>query len=112
MNNSELIFGIMSAYGHDDYSFYQLKHLTSPFGVTETSLRTSLSRMVKKQTILSRKEGKSAFYSLSKKGQRISSNVTFSFKELDWSSWDRKWWGVLFTVPEIKISTQSFKIID
>ncbi len=102
MNDSELIFGIMSAYGRHAYSFYELEHLTAPFGVTETSLRTSLSRMIQKNMIQSEKEGKAAFYSLSQRGSRISSNIAFSFRGLDWSSWDKRWWGILFTVPDMK----------
>lgn len=102
MKDNELIFGLMSAYGRYEYSFEELKKLTAPFDVSESSLRTNLSRMIQKNTVQSRKHGKTAYYGLSKKGSRISSNIAFSFKGLDWSGWDRKWWGVLFTVPDEK----------
>lgn len=102
VNDSELIFGLMAAFGCQEYSFEELKGLIEPFNVTETSLRTNLSRMIKNNVLSSRKEGKSAFYSLGKKGGNISSNVSFSFKKLDWSQWDGSWWGILFTVPNME----------
>lgn len=102
MNDSELIFGLMAAFGCQEYSFEELKSLLTPFDVTETSLRTNLSRMKKNNVLSSRKEGKSAFYSLGKKGGHISSNIAFSFKKLDWSQWDGSWWGILFTVPNME----------
>ena len=67
MNDNELIFGLMSEFGRHDYSFEELKKLTTPFDVSETSLRTNLSRMIHKDTIQSRKHGKAAYYGLSKK---------------------------------------------
>lgn len=89
----------MSSLGRSQYSFDDLKHLTSPFKVTETSMRTCLSRMIREGTIQSTKDGKTAFYGLSHKGKTISSNISLCFKELDWSQWDREWWGLLFSVP-------------
>ncbi|MEN6411301.1 MAG: PaaX family transcriptional regulator C-terminal domain-containing protein [Veillonellales bacterium] len=92
----------MSSFGYSQYSFDDLKYLTSPFEVTETSLRTSLSRMIRESIVQSMKEGKTAFYCLSQKGKTISSNVSLSFKELDWDQWDREWWGFLFSVPDLQ----------
>lgn len=102
MNDSEMIFGLMASFEYTEYSFEQLKYLAAPFDATETSLRTNLARMTKNNILVSRKEGKTALYRLNKKGGRISSNVAFSFRKLDWSQWDGRWWGVLFSVPNIE----------
>lgn len=102
MNDNELIFGIISAFGCQQYSFDDLKYLTAPFEITGTSLRTSLSRMIRENTIQSTKNGKTAFYSFSQKGKLINNNVALSFKGLDWSQWDNEWWGLLFSVPDLQ----------
>ncbi len=104
IKESELIFGLMASLGNPEYSVSQLKELLALFNVTENTLRTTLSRLTKKGLLISRKEGKSAFYRFSPKGTIIRSNVGRSFFELDWSNWDEWWWGVLFSVPERKRS--------
>lgn len=102
LTDIQLIFGIMSALNNKQYSFDDLLYLTDPFEVTETSLRTSLSRMIRENTIQSTKHGKTAFYSLSQKGSRIRSNVALSLKGLNWSQWNMQWWGLLFSVPDMQ----------
>jgi len=101
MNDSDLIFGLMASFNKESYAIADLIHLTSPFGLTKTSLRTNLSRMKKKQILDSNKIGKKVFYRMSVKGNAISSNVAQSFKQLNWDNWDGKWWGIIFSVPEI-----------
>ncbi len=104
MKNSDLIFGFIASMSKPEYSFPDLEWLARPFNVSENCLRTSLSRMVSKDILDSRKAGRNAFYKLSKRGQKIGGNVSFSFREPDWSGWDRSWTGVLFSVPNIENS--------
>ncbi len=101
MKDSDLIFGLMASINKSEYSVSDLKWLTKPFNISESSLRTTLSRITSKGTVESHKKGRNAFYKFSSKGKRISSNVSFSFKEPDWNNWDRSWMGVLFSVPVI-----------
>ena len=100
MNDSEVIDGLILSLGKKEYSFGDLKYLTEPFGISETSLRTHMSRMIRKGFYAGRKEGKSAFYSLSEKGNKISGNISNSFNTPDWIGWDGSWLGVVFSVPE------------
>ena len=51
MKDSDLIYGIMASLGEDEYSVNYLKYLLSPFNVTDSSLRTVLSRMQKSGVI-------------------------------------------------------------
>ncbi len=106
MKNSDLVFGLMVSLGKAEYSIDDLKWLTGPFKVAENCIRTTLSRMVSKNVLESRKQGRNAYYRLNRKGQRIGSNVSFSFREPDWSGWDGSWTGVLFSVPGIKNSAR------
>ena len=102
MKESDLIFGLMASLGRKEYSIPDLKHLTAPFSISDSSLRTCLSRMSTKEIIKTRKEGKTAFYSFSRKGGNISSNVSFGFKTSDWSKWNNRWLGIIFSVPAIQ----------
>jgi DNA-binding transcriptional regulator PaaX len=65
--------------------------------------------MIKNGLIESRREGKTSYYHFSSKGARIISNVALNFKSLDWSNWDDKWWGIIFSVPE-ENSIERYKI--
>jgi len=100
MKQSELIFGIMANFNKNEYSISELNYLVSPFGITESCLRTNLSRMIKKGLFQSRHKGKKALYSFSTKGAAIRSNMAAGFRSLDWSDWDQSWWGVLFSIPD------------
>lgn len=101
MKESELIFGIMSTFNKTEFSTSDFKQLINPFGVTESCLRTNLSRMCQKELLKIRHEGKKAFYSFNNKGKSIKSNVALSFKSPDWNEWDKSWWGVLFSLPNV-----------
>ncbi len=91
--------------------------LTTPFKISEPSLRTNLSRMVSKGVLQVRKEKRKAFYRFTTLSGKIGSNVSLSFKTPDWSGWNNKWWGISFSLPEIekseryKIRTRNFKCI-
>lgn len=102
MKDSELIFGLMASLGREKYSISQLRHFIGPFGTTETSLRTNLSRMVRKGDLESFRDGKTVAYGFSSKAREISANVALGFRSVDWSGWDESWWGVLFSVPELE----------
>lgn len=99
MKDSDLIYGIMASLGKEEYSASYLKYLLKPFHVTDSSLRTTLSRMINKGVLQSAKKGKSAYYCFAEKGKKIGRNVSFSFKKNDWSNWDHTWWSFLFSIP-------------
>jgi phenylacetic acid degradation operon negative regulatory protein len=102
MKNTDLIFGLMASLGKDEYTVADLLYLIQPFQVSETSLRTNLSRMSQRKWVQSRRQGKTVFYRFSPKGRSISVNVAKSFHTLDWTGWNDTWWGVLFSVPELQ----------
>lgn len=78
----------------------QLLYLCRPFSISETNIRTYLSRGISNRYFSVRKEGRSAYYSLGEKMTSIASNVAWSFKLPDWSNWDKSWWGITFSIPE------------
>jgi len=96
MKDSDLIYGIMASLGKDEYSVAYLNYLLGPFNVTDSSLRTVLSRMQKNKIIESKKNG---IYSFDKKGKKISQNVALSFKSSNWDNWDNTWWGYIYSLP-------------
>jgi phenylacetic acid degradation operon negative regulatory protein len=102
MKDNELIFGLMASLGRENYSISQLRNFIRPFGTTETSLRTNLSRMVRRGDLESFRDGNKVFYGFSSKAREISANVALGFRSVDWSGWDESWWGVLFSVPELE----------
>ena len=102
MKDTDLIFGLMASFGKKEYSIYQLNHLLKPFNVTEISLRTTLSRMSKNEIITSRKEGKTVYYRFYKKGERIKKIGAMGFSTHNWNDWDNSWWGIAFSIPEMK----------
>ncbi len=99
MKDSDLIFGVMAATGRKSYSIDFLKYLIEPFDISDTSLRTTLSRMKEKKVLFSKKGKNSVYYSFADKGGRIGNNVSFSFKNPNWEDWDQSWWGFLYSLP-------------
>ncbi|MEW5817154.1 MAG: hypothetical protein AB1798_17385 [Spirochaetota bacterium] len=67
MKEGDLVIGLMAAFGKDEYSVEQLLCLTAPFGVSALSVRTNLSRLLKREVLVSRREGRAAFYSFGNK---------------------------------------------
>ena len=102
MKNVDLIYGLMAAFKKIEYSFNDLLYLSAPLGISETSLRTILSRMHKKKLLIIRKQGKSGYYSFSQKGKKIRDNVAKGFSDMDWQDWNKMFWGIFFTFPENK----------
>lgn len=97
---SDLVFGIMSSIGRESFSYPQMVYLTEPFDVSPDTLRPTLMRMRRDKLIDVEKEGKKAYYSISRKGHGIKRNVASRFSPLDWSGWGNTWRGVLFNVQE------------
>lgn len=100
MQHSDLIFGLMAAIGKKEYSIHDFKYLLDPFATTESCLRTTLFRMKANKLLSSRREGKNVFYFFSQKAKSISDNLIHGFKMLDWSNWNKTFWGVHFSIPE------------
>lgn len=100
MKESDLIIGLMNAFGRKGYPVQSLIRLTAPFGTKESSVRTNLHRMSKKGLIFSEKEGRTACYYLGEKWLRITENIGRSFKTVNWDTWDKSWWGLVFSVPD------------
>ena len=78
------------------------RKLIEPFDTTETSLRTNLSRLVRRGTLESIRGDYWVSYGFTPKAREISANVALGFRSMDWSDWDETWWGVLFSVPELE----------
>ncbi len=98
MNDGELLIGIMASLGRREYTIGKLLALARPFGVTSASLRTNVSRLKKKGVLISRRRDGNASYLFSAKGGAITANVALSFKEPDWSGWDKSFWGALWSL--------------
>lgn len=99
MKESDLLYGLLFSFTKNEYSFADIIWLTAPFKMSESSVRTILSRMVGNEMLCVRKSGKKAYYSLTKKSEKISSNVALGFKKPDWSGWDNDWWGIFISLP-------------
>ncbi|MFW5737966.1 MAG: PaaX family transcriptional regulator C-terminal domain-containing protein [Spirochaetota bacterium] len=96
----DIMHGLILSLGRSEYAVAELKQLTAAFGISESSLRTWLSRQLKRGFLTVRREGRASFYALADKARRISANVSQSFGANDWSDWDGTWWGFVFSVPE------------
>ena len=90
----------MASFGKEEYSIVDLLHLLQPFNVSETSLRTNLSRMKINGTLESRKEGKTVFYRFYIRGQKMSRIAELGFSPPSWEGWNNKWFGVIFSINE------------
>jgi phenylacetic acid degradation operon negative regulatory protein len=100
MKESDIINGLILSLGREEYTVGELKALCAPFGITDSSIRTWLSRRVQQGFLSVRREGRTTFYGLSGKGHRISANISLSFQTPDWTGWDGSWRGFLFGIPE------------
>lgn len=100
IKESDIINGLILSLGRKEYTVGELKALCEPFSITDSSIRTWLSRRVQQGFLSVRKENRTSLYGLSGKGHRISSNIALSFRTPDWSGWDGSWRGFLFSIPE------------
>jgi phenylacetic acid degradation operon negative regulatory protein len=75
--------------------------LLEPFGLTEGTVRTALSRMVKKGWLEARREGRHAYYSLTPRGRRLLEEGTERIFHPDWrEEWDGKWFLLVYSIPQ------------
>ncbi len=100
MNDTELIYAFLASLSAAELNASQLSALAAPFGMTETNLRSSLSRMHARGLIEIRKGGRAAFYRLAERGKRIGANVSLHFRDPDWSGWDGTFWAAAFSLPD------------
>jgi len=100
MKDSDIIFAFFVSLQVDELSINQLMLLASPFNITETNVRSTLSRMNSQNVIQVRKEGRTAFYHIGERGRQIGSNVSRHFKKPDWSNWDGSYWAVAFSLSD------------
>ncbi|MDP3448960.1 MAG: hypothetical protein Q8R87_00145, partial [Anaerolineaceae bacterium] len=98
MKDSDIIFAFFAVLKVDELSINQLMLLASPFNITETNMRSTLSRMHTKNVIEVRKDGRKAFYHIGTRGKRIGSNVSRHFKDPDWSNWNGSYWSAAFSL--------------
>jgi phenylacetic acid degradation operon negative regulatory protein len=100
MKESDIIYAFFVAIPAKELTMKQLTALARPFRISDTSIRTSLSRMHSKNIIHIRKEGRKAFYRIGEKGNQIGNNVSLHFSDPDWSGWDGSYWGAAFSTPD------------
>ncbi|MBN2510289.1 MAG: hypothetical protein JXB03_08435 [Spirochaetales bacterium] len=100
MKDTDVLNGLILSLGRKDYSAKELAALAAPFSIAESRIRTWLSRQTAKGFLRRTKGPRGVRYGLSPKGARISANISLSFIQPDWSLWDGRWWGFVFSVPE------------
>jgi hypothetical protein len=64
MKDAEVIFAFLVSLGADELTMSQLMALATPFGISETSVRSCLSRLHARDVVAVRKEGRTAWYRL------------------------------------------------
>jgi phenylacetic acid degradation operon negative regulatory protein len=75
--------------------------LLEPFGLTEGTARTALSRMAKKGWLEARREGRHAFYSLTPRGRRLLEEGTERIFRPDRAeAWDGRWFLLAYSIPQ------------
>ncbi|MBN2049360.1 MAG: hypothetical protein JW760_02865 [Spirochaetales bacterium] len=92
----------MASSSRSAFSVKELLRLCSYFDVGESQVRTNLSRMTARGLLVPERTGRTSWYRFSEKALKLRNNVAQGFRDLDWSEWDGKWWGVSFSVPDIK----------
>ena len=97
MKATDLLYAYFVSLDVTELTVGQIKALSAPFQLTETNLRSTLSRLHDKGMIDVRKKSRCAFYRLSSKGRRFGSNIGFHFNEPDWADWDGLYWGAAFS---------------
>jgi DNA-binding transcriptional regulator PaaX len=100
MKDVDALFAFFAVLQADELSVRQILALASPFGITETNVRSALSRMHARNLITVRKTGRTARYRMGPRGGRIGSNVSRHFREPDWTGWDGSFWISAFSLPD------------
>jgi phenylacetic acid degradation operon negative regulatory protein len=100
MKDADIIFAFLVSLGADELSMSQLMALAAPFRITETNVRSCLSRLHARDVIQVRKEGRAAWYRLGGRGKRVGSNVARHFRDPDWSGWNGSYWAAAFSLSD------------
>jgi phenylacetic acid degradation operon negative regulatory protein len=79
-----------------------LLYLLDLLGVSERATRSTLSRMVRKGWLVSRKQGRRSQYSLTARGQRLLEEGKRRVHETPCTDWDGLWYSVIYSIPESK----------
>ncbi|MFN2299334.1 MAG: PaaX family transcriptional regulator C-terminal domain-containing protein [Anaerolineales bacterium] len=103
MKDADILYAFFVTLQADELSAREILVLAAPFGITETNVRSALSRMHARDVIAVRKQGRTAFYRRGGRGRRIGANVARHFHEPDWSGWDGTYWAAAFSQPDSKI---------
>jgi len=75
--------------------------LLEPFGLTEGTVRTALSRMVKKGWLEARRDGRHAYYSLTPRGRRLLEEGTERIFHPTWpEEWDGYWFLLAYSIAQ------------
>lgn len=77
-----------------------LLHLLNLLGVSEPAARSTLSRMVQKGWLKSRRNGRHSLYCLTEKGRRLLDEGGHRIFEPRKRDWDRRWHLVVYSLPE------------
>ena len=100
MKAPDLVFSFFAALHLTELSFRQISAIGDIFNITETNLRSILSRMRGQQILETRKDGRTAYYSLSAGSRGIRSNISMHFHDPDWTGWDGSYWTAAFSVSD------------
>ncbi len=75
--------------------------LLEPFGLSAGTVRTALSRMVKKGWLAARREGRLSYYSLTPQGRRLLEEGTERiFRPARRDGWDGTWSLLAYSIPQ------------
>lgn len=100
----DLIFTLFGEYllEHADAVWVgSLIALLEPFGLTEGSVRTNLSRMAKKGWLHTERVGKHAVYGLTEMGRSLLEEGQSRILHPTWDrSWDGRWLLLTYSIPE------------
>ncbi len=81
--------------------------LLEPFGLSDGAVRTSLSRMVRRGWLESRRHGRHSYYDLTARGRRILEEGERRILNPTWSdAWDGLWLLLAYSVPEVRRSVR------
>ncbi len=100
MTDSDLIYGLFATFDYPCFSISQLKCLTAPFEVSETSLRSILSRMKKQNVLEISRKGRTAFYTPTAGCRRFGANTARAFHEPEHVEWDGKIVSAAFSLSD------------
>lgn len=75
--------------------------LLQPLGLSETAVRTVLSRMTAKGWLTSERVGRHSFYDLTPRGRRLLEEGEQRIYHPDWDRpWDGSWFLIAYSIPE------------